>query len=460
MAHKTDTLCHMAWDYPMFFMFDPAIGYCCRTPRVGINENDLERLGEDYWSNLPVFVERRENLLKGIKDPACDTCWQLENAGFKSSRNDAYIEHFMRRNIPEFPKDLPYDQYKDVPGIEKSNYSHCIEVVLNNTCDAKCTYCSHIYSTQWVTEKKKFGDLDSNFQISNNRSARAEELFWGWYEHKTIFSNRRFGFIGGEPFIIDALYECFDKLIEIHERVRPEVRPGYFKPELCITSNLNTPPAYFQKFLEYLPKLKTHFKIIIQVSGENVGDDLEYIRHGVKWNRWSKNIEYLLANTSVQLAFLPCLNLLSIPRFADYLQYFKDLSEKYRYMKIHQNIVTWPSEQSPMMAPREFAVHFDRCIDIIQSMIDKKIDNTLDPSSIHNSLVNFLDWLKRTQEAVSKNQSEVEVTDNAVAFYRFFAQLDDRRNTDVTVTIPEIKNYFEAGRQGEALRRIIPIHKA
>ena len=116
--------------------------------------------------------------------------------------------------------------------------------------------------------------------------------------------------------------------------------------------------------------------------------------------RWANNIEYLLKNTSVTLAFLPCLNLLSIPRFHLYLEYFQNLCRDYRYMRIHHNIVTHPIEQSPMIAPKEFSAYFDKCIEIVIQLINENTDQDV----IHSYLT-FLDWLKQTQEAVNKNPS-------------------------------------------------------
>lgn len=441
--NKTKTLCHMAWDYPMFFMFTNSIGYCCRTPRVAIDPDLLENLKEDFWSNHPQFVERRQALLNGEKHVDCNTCWQLEDAGFRSSRNEDNLESFMRKNDHSFPENLPYNEYKNVPNLERSNYTNVIEIVLNNTCDAKCTYCSEFYSTQWLTEKKKFNEVSRSYQPQDERNPRAEELFWSWYQNTAINTNRRFGFIGGEPLIIDALYECFDKLIDIHEKNNPPLDPVHGKMELCITSNLNTPPAYFEKFLNYVPKLEKFFKIVIQVSGENIGDDLEYIRYGVKWKRWSSNLEYLLANTSVTISFLPCLNLLSIPRFNLYLKYFKDLCVKYRYMRIHNNIVTHPIEQSPMMAPQEFSKYFDDCILTLNWLL-----NNCEDSSIKVSYIEFLHWLKSTKDAINNNPSEYEENLNATKFFKFFSQLDFRRGTSVIKVFPEIKTFYDVGSTG------------
>ena len=443
--NNTKTLCNMAWDYPMFFMFTNHFGYCCRTPKIDIDNAVLEEMGEDFFSNHPHFVKRRQDLANGIQSSDCKTCWQLEDKGFKSSRTDKGFKNFMMKNKTPM-NNLSYDQVHTIPNIEQSNYTNVIEIVLNNTCDAKCTYCSEFYSTQWVSEKKKHNDLHPNYVPQEHRNPRAEELFWSWYNNKTIKTVRRFGFIGGEPFIIDALYECFDKLIEIHENTN--VRED--KIELCITSNMNTPPAYFQKFLSYVPKLSKYFNIIIQVSGENIGADLEYVRHGVKWERWKNNVEYLLANTEVKLSFLPCLNLLSIPRFFEYLRYFEMLCKKYGYMDIYHNIVTWPTEQSPMTAPKEFAKYFDKCIELTER---------LNLAKDLYSYKHFLEWLIQTRDAILNNPAESDVNPNALNFYLFFAKLDERRRTSLLNIFPEFETYYNVGKSlAKPEPKVISIH--
>ncbi len=441
IENKTKTMCHMAWDYPMFFMFSNQFGYCCRTPKISIDDKLLDELGTDFFSNHPAFVERRKALLNDVKHSDCNTCWQLEDAGYKSSRSDSKFMHFMAKNNEVIKNNihLSFDEYKNVPNLEKSNYSNVIEIVLNNTCDAKCTYCSEFYSTQWYSEKKKHNEVHWSYTNQDNRNHKAEQLFWLWYENKAIFTNKRFGFIGGEPLIIEELYECLDQIIKIHDKVSSYTKIE--KMELCITSNLNTPVAYFQKFLDYIPKLEKYFEIVIQISGENIGKDLEYIRNGVKWERWSKNIEYLLANTNVTLAFLPCLNLLSIPRFHLYLEYFANLCKKYKFMTIHHNIVTHPIEQSPMIAPKEFAIYFDKCIEIVTDLNENYQIN----DNKKHSYKAFLVWLKSVKESIDKDKPLNESLQDAERFYNYTKKLDDRRKTNILQVFPEFESFYKLG---------------
>lgn len=440
--NQTETLCHMAWDYLMFFPFDPAVGYCCRSPRIGITPEIRDEFKEDLFSNYPDFVERRDHLLKGKKHKDCATCWELEAKGFKSSRYDADMFYYMQKNSGILHKTI--DELRKHPGQEISRYADCIEVVLNNVCDAKCTYCSELFSTSWYQENKKFNQ--PNMRVpEDRRDPKLEAYFWEWYKNTGMKHMWRFGFIGGEPLIVDALYEYLDKLIEIHD-----ANPQPKKKEVCFTSNMNTPPHYFKKFLEYIPKLEKHFKVIVQASGESIGEELEYIRSGVVYSRWKDNLEHFLKHTNVEIHFMPTLNLLSIPGLYRYLQYWEEICMKYRPVHIHDNIVTSPMQQSPMIAPKEFAPFLDDPIALLERM---QTWEDLTPS-IRWSWNTFLSFLKSTRESIMKNRSLFQMRDEPLHFYRYFRTLDARRNTSVIKTFPDFHIMYKLGEKYHALSQI------
>lgn len=443
---RPTTLCNYAWDYLMFYISEPSFTYCCRTERTKITPTIYNEFGADLFSNLPQHKERRKSLLKNEQHKDCKTCWSLENADFKSARNDFGFEDYMQRNTGTKPissQDLLNPIY------QSSNYANIIEIVLNNTCDAKCTYCSEHYSTQWYAEKKKFNiAMTRESSQIGSRDPKVEALFWQWYTDVGMKKLMRFGFIGGEPLITDLIYECFDKLLEIHQKF-PRTKPVknilnhemHDKIELCITTNMNTPENYFKKFLQYLPKLREHFNIIIQVSGENIGAELEYIRYGVKWERFKKNLEtLLLMHDTVTINFMPCLNLLGLPSFIDYVNYFKHCVENYYAFDIHRNIVTWPTEQSPLKAPKEFARFLDKPIEIFNDLIaNEKYVGCMS----HANWCDFRDFLVTTRDGIRNNPSMMQTKDTAEEIYVFFSTLDSRRNTDFLSLFPEFSTWID-----------------
>lgn len=443
---RPNTLCNYAWDYLLFYISEPSFTYCCRTERTKITPEIYQAFGSDLFSNLPEHIERRNSLLRNHQHSDCNTCWSLENKGFKSARNDIKFEEYMHRNTgtkPQSKSDLISNS-----SLELSSYANIIEIVLNNTCDAKCTYCSEHYSTQWYAEKKKFNiAMTRESSQLGARDPKVEELFWQWYTDVGMKQLIRFGFIGGEPLITDLIYECFDKLIEIHNK-NPRLQPvenllngdGISKIELCITTNMNTPEAYFKKFLDYLPKLNEHFSVIIQVSGENIGEELEYIRYGVKWNRFKNNLEKLLSlQHLVSIDFMPCINLVGLPSLHKYTDYFKYCVETYYPIHIHRNIVTWPKEQSPMNAPREFAQYLDEPIKTFNDLLSDERYKRVKP---YNNWVVFRDFLQQTRDAILVNRSIQETKDISEEVAIFFEELDHRRNTNFLKTFPQFSEWI------------------
>lgn len=444
---RPNTLCNYAWDYLLFYISEPSFTYCCRTERTKITPEMAQGYGSELFSNLPEHIERRRSLLQNHQHKDCNTCWSLENKGFKSARNDIKFEEYMHRNTGELP--ITKSDLIDNPSYELSSYANIIEIVLNNTCDAKCTYCSEHYSTQWYAEKKKFNiPMTRESSQIGARDPKVEALFWQWYRDVGMKQLIRFGFIGGEPLITDLIYECFDKLIEIHN-ASPRLQPvenllngdGISKIELCITTNMNTPEAYFQKFLEYLPKLNEHFNVIIQVSGENIGEELEYIRYGVKWNRFKNNLEKLLSlQALVTIDFMPCINLIGLPSLYKYTDYFKHCIEAYYPIHIHRNIVTWPTQQSPMCAPKEFASYFEKPIATFNSLLaDEKYK---DCKPYHNWVV-FRDFLEQTRDAILNNPPMSNMWHTGEEVGIFFEELDKRRNTEFLKTFPEFVTWVQ-----------------
>lgn len=442
---RPNTLCNYAWDYLLFYMSEPSFTYCCRTERTRITPEMYQGYGSDLFSNLPQHVERRRSLLRNHQHKDCNTCWSLENKGFKSARNDINFEQHMNRNTGDIPR-TNHDLIDD-PNYELSSYANIIEIVLNNTCDAKCTYCSEHYSTQWYAEKKKFNiPMKRETSQLGTRDPKVEDLFWQWYTDVGMKHLIRFGFIGGEPLITDLIYECFDKLIEIHTN-HPRTDPvenlisgdRLDKVELCITTNMNTPEAYFKKFLNYLPILNQHFTIIVQVSGENIGEELEYIRHGVKWDRFKNNLETLLSlRDLVTIDFMPCLNLVGLPSLYKYIEYFKHCVETYYPIHIHRNIVTWPTQQSPMNAPREFAEFLDKPIEIFNSLLS---DEKFKTCNAYNNWVVFRDFLQQTRDAIEKNPLSTQMENTGEEVAVFFEELDFRRKTNFLKTFPEFATW-------------------
>jgi hypothetical protein len=103
---RKDSMCDQAWNYLQFFPQRKAVGYCCRTSPVEMTDEQFTEKGSDLFFNTPHVVERRKNMLEGIRDKQCDTCWRIENNGLESKRTSFNMIPVLKQTYPEIHQQL------------------------------------------------------------------------------------------------------------------------------------------------------------------------------------------------------------------------------------------------------------------------------------------------------------------------------------------------------------------
>lgn len=84
-SHKS-SLCTHRWGYSVIDFGKNQARTCCRTK---LNKEDINQLSElkgDYFLNTKYQLERRLEMLHGIRHKSCETCWLLEDQNFQSPR--------------------------------------------------------------------------------------------------------------------------------------------------------------------------------------------------------------------------------------------------------------------------------------------------------------------------------------------------------------------------------------
>ena len=290
-----DTVCEFKWNYPIFQMDRGEFRSCCRTPSYPVTESELQEKGYNAFLNSDRLKQSRLDLINGVRHEDCRTCWSLEDKGMQSPRIPENFWHFMRRSGMISKEDLKKDYDPDIVRTELTKVTtldhrflsakkpYMLELSLGNTCDMKCMYCNHHYSSQWATEMIKNGEITQE-QYDRELPTPApsfEAKFWEWFDNVGRLYIHRVNIIGGEPLIIPKFYEYVELMKEKMAKVKH--LPFIVRPTLCIVTNLNTPPNYFNRFMDRLEALTEVFDIEILISAESLGDRAEYIRNGVDW---------------------------------------------------------------------------------------------------------------------------------------------------------------------------------
>lgn len=438
------SICHLRWGYPNISLTRGEIRTCCKTPFQKVTNDNIKEYGIDLFLNTDYQKKRRLEMLQGIRHKDCGSCWQIEDANATSLRGNTskgFINFAKQRKMfDEFPNKT-LDEILQIVNINsailESRRPFMLEVSLGNTCDMKCMYCNHIYSSQWATEGLK----NKTLSIEEYRSAAAKpntefiELFWKWVDQEAKHSVERIGIIGGEPLITSEFYDFLDRLLKSYKDVT------HSNTTIWIVTNMNSEPKYFNKFIKYIPKLIKKFNLEIHISMESLGDQAEYIRNGLSWKTFESNVKKLFdltkSDEKVTLAFLPSITALSIPRYTLFLKWVYEICIKYnKPAMLKQNIVTWPQPHTPFVLPSSFADYLDSAIDFLNS-VQESMPDFIDVFGRWQEYNKFLINLRNSIRNGGEGKTELRGK-----FFNWFKNFDQLRGLDFKSTFPELADFY------------------
>lgn len=365
------TGCGHRWTYPVVKMDRAQIRTCCQvSTNEQISNDKMLKHGKDVFLNSDYLIDRKLEMLNGVQHPDCGPCWMLEKDNFPS----------MRATGPQISKILDVmpggknhkESYtrEDLEQLAKINNPKMLEIQLDNICDLACIYCNPGYSTTW--EKKLGYRVD---KPSSEEVQKFHTLFWDWYgEH--FHSLDGLCIIGGEPLASPQFFPTLKKLNQIHESGKGKINKPQF---LSITTNFNTRPEIFQRFLDLLDQLKMHFNLSINGSTEAVGEKAEFIREGLDWNKFNTNARTLASwikinhrlghRGRIDFAIHAAQNALSISSLPDLLDWAGKLeTEAGVAINLIQNIVSYPPYLSAQsVLPKKYAQYCEDAISVISS---------------------------------------------------------------------------------------------
>ena len=441
-----NTICDLKWNYPIFHMERGEFRSCCRTPSRPISDSLIDELGTNAFLNNPQMLQSRLDLVQGKRNEDCKSCWGLEDTGMSSPRHDPDKFWYQLQKSKVVSPNQSYSD--DVLRLEmskinsvnhtglQSHYPYMLEVSLGNTCDMKCMYCNHIYSTQWATERIKYGEItqeqyDREFPKASDKF---DEYYWKWFDTVKLHLGR-IGAIGGEPLIMPEFYKFIEKSIAAIEPIKDYRNK---KMTFWIVTNLNTPPNYINKFLEYLPKLTEHFDVEILGSMEAVGKRAEYIRNGLDWERFTTNLDKILGSKyNFEFGFISSVNALSIATTIDFIKFTEELYQKYnRPVALKQAVVNYPSHQSPFILTTDFAKYIDDTVAYMQ----QRADVMPDVSDFYGRWDQYILFLQNLANSIRNNKQE-RISDRK-KFVSWFNTFDERRKLNFLETFPEYANFY------------------
>ena len=362
--------------------------------------------------NTPQKKIQRKIMMNGGWSDECDYCSVVEKQGGTSDR----IIVSGRERSSKYYDSIVNDWSQD---FKPTN----IDVSFNNVCNLACSYCGPHNSTTWVKDIEENGrypgnynDIPSDLQLVVSENPYIEP-FWECF--KDVYPNLENLIInGGEPLMIKETYRCLEYIVNNPNK----------NLDVTINSNLCVEEKLIDRLVEIVAKIKQgeHVKSLsIYTSNEAHGKQAEYIRHGLNYTNWLKNINRLLESSpSVKVGFMATYNLLSVFSFTDLLKDVKRLIDKYTERRIifMPGYVRHPDFLSVRLLPIQFRFKIVESLEYIKS--------------------NFINEQTRLRfEQILTYYDTNQDTDYS-KFKEFIVEFDRRRNLNFKETFPEINWLF------------------
>lgn len=382
--------------------------------------------------NTPQKKQERKQMQCGERPAGCEYCWKVEDIGRNNISDRVYQSNVHTDEALEEAFNLDYNEDVDLK---------TLEIAFDRTCNLACSYCNPAFSTTWVKDLKKNGSYknlisdgrnhfthphDSSQLYKFNETNPYIEAFFKWWEsdlHSTLTELR---ITGGEPMMSGHLWKLLDWF---------KLNKGASKTRIAINSNLQCDSEQIFKLLDRADSAP----LDIYTSNESLVHQAEYIRDGLEWSTWARNMHLLAASGKLERLHNMCtINALCLETLPEFLNYLLKFKEKYGrdYPCITLNILRYPSFQSPLVLPDSIRTfHKNR----LQKFFDDNVNNELFHEYEFDHIQRLIDYLDVVKTPHS-NAFDLPKLHND--FKQYYSQYDIRRNKNFDKTFPGMKDWY------------------
>lgn len=264
MQQLPDTFCPAKWDELVINASYNYVYGCCKARPEKFVNNYTEII--DY---------QKQNLLNNVQDPSCSYCWNSEKINGASLRTQL---------LKKFELST-FDEYKN------NKFPKLVEINVGNACNMQCMYCNPKFSSQWEKDVQ-----DRKYQLFTDRhiysvDVKNKQLVDENLELVNTLKFETLRIIGGEPLINKKFFNILDTIDH--------------KGVLTLVSNLMVDKKSIDKLLTYRNKFKY---IMINVSLDSCQEISEFVRYGIDYDLFLKNLDYLLERSEENIK----INILSL----------------------------------------------------------------------------------------------------------------------------------------------------
>lgn len=423
--------------------------HSCHHPGVHSIDPEEIKTNPSALHNTKQKKFMRKEMLENKRPHECDYCWRVEDAneGLHQSEKN-YSDRIIKSASP-----WAMSRIKEVfeKGWEGDITPSYVEVDFENTCNFKCAYCSPSYSSQWQKEIRDHGpyilpSIRFNDPAETARHSKLPmkpegnpyiEAFWKWFPEASK-EMTDFRVTGGEPFLSKNTFKVLDYL---------EKNPNR-ELNFAINSNFGVDAEVIDNFIERINKLQ-HDRCIrsctVYTSNEAHGKQAEYIRYGMDYELWERNLREMVGNTRAKVVIMSTINNLSFPSYQKFLEVVLDIKLKHTTRSRHLCLAL----DFPYLRHPEFLAGWVATPDMLHHMKEALLyaQENHEQGDGAGFYVFETERMNRAIQLFDKKIAEGEQNPGArdtkrASFYQFVNEYDRRRKTNFLETFPEYEEFY------------------
>ena len=432
----SQSFCGAKWYNATIWLGNGTTASCHHPPAHKI---PLEEVAKSYKAihNTTYKKAIRKQMMEGERPKECEYCWKIEDMGPDKVSDRVYKSViYTDEELKKAKVELGYTEDVDLK---------TLEIAFDPNCNFACSYCNASFSTTWQNDIKKFGPYqnlvsdgagafqhDGRHAMPYGRKNEGNpyiEAFWKWWEAELQYSLRELRVTGGEP----TMSPDFWKLMDWWKR-NPQCEVPF-----AVNSNLGQKKELLDALIESTHSFKD---FSLYTSCEATGLQAEYIRYGLEWETWLKNMYRVNKEANVKsvnvMMTINGLCLFSITEFMDEMIKLKAKHGAHAAI-MSFNILRFPSFQSivtlPVYVRMERAAHIEKWLEAnwkggFNGLLDMERDGIL-------RLIEYIKQVDTGHAFTSSLESRER------DFKSFYLQYDVRRNKDIIKAFPEIKKWWD-----------------
>jgi len=387
---------------------------------------------------------KRKEMLTGGRPSECEYCWNIED------NSDVYSDRIYKSSEP-----WSKPHFDEIVNSDwKSDFNpRYVEVSFTNTCNFKCSYCGPAYSSKWFQESKEHGGYPTQPSFNSYETMVAEgsvpilqseynpyvEAFWKWWPELYEDLNT-FRITGGEPLLSKDTWKVLDYIID-HPNPNKELK-------FAINSNLGVVDGLIDRMIEKLKRIIDEDRVkevILFTSVDAWGEQAEYIRNGLEFNKFWDNLNKVLSELpKVTVTIMSTYNLMSPFTYNKLIKNVHQL--KYDHYNedrfwlhpilLDTSYLRYPAHQSVKLLTDEhkelILTNAELSLYLGVPVFDNKHMGMTEVET--EKIKRIYDW--------SISESGDDKIIERQNFKRFVLEHDRRRGTDFIKTFPELEEFF------------------